>query len=604
MPSLEEVVRLLKTHLADSLESALEYLGKVLYADSTRYNDYIQIKSRFNNLQRELLLGLIDHEAFDISRNNICQAVILLADDLRQEDLQPQAAAAAPAADKRGEILYHVPDQMQLNHEEKCTVRLAWAIEQLLRDWEKTDVDVVKRIRMAEIMGVQLLNVDESNPFTIRTLSEQVQFLDLDDYTEWIFYVKPTRVGQFPLALRVTVIEVLHDKEYKKDIVLEEQILVTTEATPSVADAAFKTAAAGLVLGNNPDGNKLAAESQGRSGGGKAAEIEETAPPPEPQAPAPAPPPVEAPPNVPGPGVKRGISRMAALALTVAALAAVGVIFIVPIFREGGDWKEARQGHSVGSYRKYLDEHPEGPHANEAKAAIDSLSAPPAPPDTVSLPPQQSALPPSDQTVEEQAIPPAVSNSKAPTTKPTTKPVKPPVKANPPKKDTLKTSPPIKPQVPPPHKEGPPALRGQAAYFKMKAADLVSEDQQAVRLYFYQHNEFGETLLYFDCQGEVNLKPGMQVEFTPEKGSAVVASLKYVADIKPYSNRFTGYFFLKEEELKALAEGPRVKKLRFVLRPPASGPNPVVQSYSLSRHDGKELAKRAKEALEKLKAEK
>ena len=207
MNRLEEIINTLKTHIGEGVEVALEYLETVLDHNSDRYNDYIQIKSRYNSLQRELLLGVLDHSTYDISRNNISKALLLLAEEISEKDLIPEGGVKEEKEDKHGEVLYHVPDLMQLNHEEKCTVRIAFEADQLFRDWEKTDVDVVKSIRVSEIMAVSMLNVDETDPpFAIRTLSETVQFLDKDDFTEWLFYVKPIRMGKFPLILRVSVI--------------------------------------------------------------------------------------------------------------------------------------------------------------------------------------------------------------------------------------------------------------------------------------------------------------------------------------------------------------------------------------------------------------
>ena len=64
MNRLEEIVKTLKSFIAEGVEAALEYLEKVLDHKSLQYNDYIQIKSRYNSLQRELLLGVIDHSTY------------------------------------------------------------------------------------------------------------------------------------------------------------------------------------------------------------------------------------------------------------------------------------------------------------------------------------------------------------------------------------------------------------------------------------------------------------------------------------------------------------------------------------------------------------
>src|SRR5690606_31242044 len=100
----------LKTYIGESVEAALEYLEQVLAHDSMRYNDFIQIKSRYNSLQRELLLGVLDHSTYDISRNNISKALLLLAEEITEKDLVPEGGVKEQEEDKRGEVLYHVPD--------------------------------------------------------------------------------------------------------------------------------------------------------------------------------------------------------------------------------------------------------------------------------------------------------------------------------------------------------------------------------------------------------------------------------------------------------------------------------------------------------------
>ena len=201
MTRFETIILDIKSRVGEGVEPALKLLEQMLSPGSDNYNDFIQLKGRYNNLQRELLLGLLAAADYEEARSAISHSLLLLTDTLREDDLKPESAQPAASADKRGEILYRIPDQMQLNREEKCTVRLAWTIQQLLRDWEKDEIDVIKDIRMAEIMGVQLHNVDENNPFAIRTISEPVQFVDKDEFTEWIFYVKALLIGQFPLVL-------------------------------------------------------------------------------------------------------------------------------------------------------------------------------------------------------------------------------------------------------------------------------------------------------------------------------------------------------------------------------------------------------------------
>lgn len=263
MANLAEIVAQLKGRIAQGIEPALTFLEEQLSPDSPRYNEYVQIKARYNSCQKMLLLGTLEHSEYDLTCNNVSKALLMLADELTEADLRNLEPGQPAAGPKRGEILYHIPAEMALQKEVKCAVRIAWKAETLNQDWQDHSGDVQKSLRIAEIMAVALLNADESNPFAIRTLTEPVQLIDPHDFTEWIFYVKPLRSGHFSLVLRVSVIEIMHNREYKKDLVLEEEIEVLAESPSTAAPLpeTFKPAVAGVVVGA-----ALIAEPPGWSG--------------------------------------------------------------------------------------------------------------------------------------------------------------------------------------------------------------------------------------------------------------------------------------------------------------------------------------------------
>ncbi len=572
MSRLEEIVKTLKTHIGEGVEAALEYLEQVLNHESDRYNDYIQVKSRYNSLQRELLLGVIDHSTYDISRNNISKALLLLAEELTENDLIPEGGAPKEQDDKHGEILYHVPELMQLNHEEKCTVRIAFVLEQLLRDWEQTAVDVTKSIRVSEIMAVSLFNIDENDPpFSIRTLSETVQFLDKDDFTEWIFYVKPIKTGRFPLVLRVSVIEMINNKEYKKDIVLEEEITVQSEEVPPVAKAQFKSAGTDITLSNGP----IPVEAPAAP----AAQVEKAG--------------------------KKGLSRVAGALLTTAAIAASGY-FGIQYYQEEKAWKEAEGSGNKSAYERYHNKYPNGRHDDEAQLMIDSLSrtdtlsSTDIAPDNVADSGNNSTGDTTSQAVDvpvqTQTGKPATTPGKS--TKPGTR--KNPVAAKPaPNKIDPKTNPPVvkeqpaKPDLPPPTST--PLLRGTTLYFKMPSFPLVEPGgQNYLDLKFFQFNQYREVLAILGIQGETKLQTGMRLAFTPDKGETIFAEFKYVATFQQSQNRMEGYFTISGEDLVRLSK-EKFKSIRLI-----NADNKGLKIINLNRSGSKNLNRRADEALKKL----
>src|SRR5690606_27354262 len=93
-------------------------------------------------------------------------------------------------------------------------------------------------------MQVSLLEGADGNSFDIKALNNEEQAVFEDDFSEWLFDVKPLTIGNFVLILRVTLIQIIEGKERKKDIVLERNVI--TEASVPQALPRFETAESGL----------------------------------------------------------------------------------------------------------------------------------------------------------------------------------------------------------------------------------------------------------------------------------------------------------------------------------------------------------------------
>lgn len=578
MSRLDEVIKTLKTYIGEGVEAALEYLEQVLAHDSMRYNDFIQIKSRYNSLQRELLLGVLDHSTYDISRNNISKALLLLAEEIEEKDLIPEGGAKTQEEDKRGEILYNVPDLMQLGHEEKCAVRIAFELEQLKREWEESPEDVIKSIRVSEIMAVSLLNVDENDPpFTIRSFSETVQFLDKDDFTEWIFYVKPVKLGRFPLVLRVSVIEMINNKEYKKDIVLEEEITVQTEEVPPPGEAEFKSAGTSIALGASPMPPAEIAPP--------AAQVQEAG--------------------------KKGLQRVAGALVTAVALAASGY-FGYQYYEQEQDWGKANKGGKPGDYKEYLEKHPDGRHSEEARKILDSLSARldsiPGPDNMTPEDAGDDGVLSADTSTEATAVT-TVTDANGPGTSSSGKQ---PAASGQKKKKTGKsnqsgklpsqeTLPPAvvtttdtSKQLPPPPVPTGPLLRGNQLYFKIPRFTVLESEKQNMFFTFYQFNQYREVLAVMGSLGEAKMTPGTKISLVPEKGAELTAEVKYVSTTPQVENRSDWYFTLDADALERLAK----EKFKAVRLLNANGQ--VTKTYNFTNKGSKNLSRRAAEALKKL----
>ncbi|MFZ2898852.1 MAG: FISUMP domain-containing protein [Saprospiraceae bacterium] len=161
---------------------------------------------------------------------------------------QPHSATdtsspATPAQPTRGGLLYSIPGLMEVGQESRCEVRIAFDKATLLADFDTSKEHAVRDIRVSNLMEVELMDpaLGGATAFAVRTISSVEQFIDPNDYTQWIFYVKALLEGIHPLALKVTVIEVVEGKERRKEIVLEENIEVKNRLAEEPDPGGYKT---------------------------------------------------------------------------------------------------------------------------------------------------------------------------------------------------------------------------------------------------------------------------------------------------------------------------------------------------------------------------
>ena len=251
MSRLSETKTALKWQISEHLDLAFKRLEEVLWPNSIRFNEYIQIRSRYSAYLNTVILGISSKDELDANFNQLSHALLLFVDQLQDDDVKPEFAHPTPASNKHGELLYHIPGKMQTGCEYRCIVRLAFLKDILFAGWKNQDGEVQMPVRIAEIMSVELLNLNESEPFVIRTLNDAVQFLEKDDFTEWQFYVKPRRAGEFELALKVAMLEIRNGREVKKDAVMEQHVVVTTEM-PAVIPEQFEKSNIQLTFNDLP----------------------------------------------------------------------------------------------------------------------------------------------------------------------------------------------------------------------------------------------------------------------------------------------------------------------------------------------------------------
>jgi len=245
MINLKELKPEIKDLLTEEgLGPALKRLKDALPPESKAYNEIILLEAELKEVNLKMVRGSISQSDLDVKYNSLRERFLELLESLEEENLDPAQSGKDP---KQGSLLYQIPGKMELEKETRCRVRIAWDEETLLENIELTADTKVKDVRIAEVMEVELIDPSETPAFSIRTFNSQEQFVDKEEFTEWLFFVKPIREGQFPLLLRVSVIEKVGDKERAREIVMEENVVIVAEPVEEPAEAPFKTT--GVVVG-------------------------------------------------------------------------------------------------------------------------------------------------------------------------------------------------------------------------------------------------------------------------------------------------------------------------------------------------------------------
>lgn len=230
--------------VGEDLTALLAALKQHLPPATAKWNAVFLLETRLNMANKDRIRGIFSREDMEIAYNRIAADLLDLINGLEPADFEPAPSGEGQAANKQtGSILYRIPHTMEVEEEYRCVVRLAFDEASILQDIELTDDTVLKPVRVSEVMEVELVDPNDTAAFAIRRISSTEQFLEKNTYTEWLFMVKPQRTGKLPLMLKVAVKEWINDRERRREIVLEETILVIAEAaeTPEPATG-FQTA--------------------------------------------------------------------------------------------------------------------------------------------------------------------------------------------------------------------------------------------------------------------------------------------------------------------------------------------------------------------------
>ncbi|MCB9285121.1 MAG: SUMF1/EgtB/PvdO family nonheme iron enzyme [Lewinellaceae bacterium] len=313
----------------EGLGPALKRMKGVLPENSKAYNEIILLEADLKDANLKMVRGSIGQNELDVKYNQLRERFLTLVEDLEPSDLE---APSSEKKSKHGSLLYQIPGKMEIEKEARCRVRIAYDEAALIENIELTADTKIKDVRIAEVMEVELIDPAETPAFSIRTFNRQEQFIEKDEYTEWIFFVKPLREGQFPLMLRVSVIEKVGEKERVRDIVMEETVVIVAEPVQEEAKETFKSS--GIVVGEE-----------------EAAVLEEMVIP------------------------KKGRKPLQSAALALVALVAFSSLTYaaVPGFRMNIDWLLTAVRDSRDAYQRFAEKYPESSKAALALGKIEDL---------------------------------------------------------------------------------------------------------------------------------------------------------------------------------------------------------------------------------------
>jgi hypothetical protein len=244
MENLQDTKRALAERIPkEGMSPVIKTLKTLVPATSPKYTLLLQLEAELRDIKIKGIEGLLSHDDLTLANNQLRRRLFDFIESLEAADFDPHAKPAPEAEGrKHGHVLYRIPHTMQLHHEARCVVRIALDKMMLLEDMDlDEEVKIRTEVVVSDFMKVEMVDPAQPAVFTIRSTSEPVQFIGADDFTEWLFYVKPLQSGEHILQLKVVVMAKIDNEYYKREKVLEEYVVIVTESVQEDPAAPLKT---------------------------------------------------------------------------------------------------------------------------------------------------------------------------------------------------------------------------------------------------------------------------------------------------------------------------------------------------------------------------
>ena len=187
-------------------EEALDFFKTHIEHFATYFsNDIVMLKSQFISAKNQFLLkGVIENAEFARIVSKVNLAILEIADKIEKQ------SDHLLGIQRRGHLLHKIPSKMVKEKETKCIIRIAYTLEQLLIGLTIDNDTIFQAIQVTGLMSVELIDDNQTKIFEIRTSTDEEQFIIHEECTQWIFKVRPLRIGNFPLLLKIGAVEVIN----------------------------------------------------------------------------------------------------------------------------------------------------------------------------------------------------------------------------------------------------------------------------------------------------------------------------------------------------------------------------------------------------------